>query len=267
MNLQGKVALITGGAVRVGRAITLELASLGAHVVINYHHSAEAATATAAAARALGVDALPMQCDVADFAAVDAMAAAIIRRFGGVDVIVNAASFFGKTPFPSSDPAVRDTWQTVTRILVDGPYAVCNALAPAMLARARERQESGAESDRASSGGAIVNIVDLAAFEPWRNFAAHGVGKAALLALTRQMALELAPAIRVNAIAPGNVLPPEGLSQEQLDRLARRSLLKRWGAPADVAHAVRFLLEADFITGEVLVVDGGELMARAATSA
>lgn len=250
MDLQGKVALITGGAVRVGRAVTLGLAAAGAQVVINYHHSADGASATADDARALGVEALTLQCDVADFAAVDAMAAAIVERFGGVDIIVNSASHFGKTPFPSSDPAVRDTWQTVTRILVDGPWAVCNALAPTMLAR---------------GGGAIVNIVDLAAFEPWRNFAAHGVGKAALLALTRQMALELAPTIRVNAVAPGNVLPPAGLSQEQIDRLARRSLLKRWGAPADVAQAVRFLLEADFITGEVLVVDGGELMARAAT--
>ena len=248
MNLQGKVALITGGAVRVGRALTLDLAAAGAHVVINYNHSAEAATATAADARALGVEALPIQCDVADFAAVDRMAEAIISRFGGVDVIVNSASFFGKTPFPSDDPAVRDTWQQVTRILVDGPYAVCNALAPSISRR---------------GGGAIINIVDLATFEPWRNFAAHGVGKAALLALTRQMALELAPAIRVNAVAPGNVLPPEGLAQEQIDRLARRSLLKRWGTPQDVAQAVRFLLEADFITGEVLVVDGGELMARA----
>ncbi len=248
MNIQGKVALITGGAVRVGRAITLGLAQAGAHVVINYNHSAAEAEVTAADARALGVETLPFQCDVADFAAVDAMAAAISERFGGVDIIVNSASHFGKTPFPSSDPAVRDTWQRVTRILVDGPYAVCNALAPEMLAR---------------GGGAIVNIVDLAAFEPWRNFAAHGVGKAALVALTRQMALELAPTIRVNAVAPGNVLPPSGLSQAQVDRLASRSLLKRWGTPEDVAHAVRFLIEADFITGEVLVVDGGELLARA----
>ncbi len=248
MNLQGKVALITGGAVRVGRALTLDLAAAGAHVIINYNHSAEAAAETVADARALGVEALPIQCDVADFAAVDRMAQAIVSRFGGVDVIVNSASFFGKTPFPSDDPAVRDTWQQVTRILVDGPYAVCNALVPSISRR---------------GGGAIINIVDLAAFEPWRNFAAHGVGKAALLALTRQMALELAPAIRVNAVAPGNVLPPAGLSPEQIDRLARRSLLKRWGTPQDVAQAVRFLLEADFITGEVLVVDGGELMARA----
>lgn len=250
MNLQGKVALVTGGAVRVGRAVTLGLAAAGAHVVINYHHSADAALETATDARALGVEALPLQGDVADFAAVDALAAAITQRFGGVDVIVNGASLFGRTPFPSSDPAVRDTWQTVTRILVDGPWAVCNALAPGMLAR---------------GDGAIVNIVDLAAFEPWRNFAAHGVGKAALLALTRQMALELAPTIRVNAVAPGNVLPSAGLTQEQIDRLARRSLLKRWGTPEDVARAVRFLIEADFITGEVLVVDGGELMARAST--
>ncbi len=111
MKLQGKVALITGGAVRVGRAITLELAAAGAHVIINYNRSADAAQQTADDARALGVNALPIQADVADFAAVDRMAELLLARFGGVDVIVNSASYFGKTPFPSADPAVRTTWQ------------------------------------------------------------------------------------------------------------------------------------------------------------
>ncbi len=247
MQIQGKVALVTGGAVRVGRAIALGLAHTGAHVVINYHTSAAEAEETAAACRALGVDALPIACDVSDPAAVQRMAAAVHDHFGGVDVLVNAASHFAKTPFPSDDPNALDTWRQVTRILVDGAYYVSNAFAPGMLAR---------------GAGVIVNIVDLSLWQPWRGFAAHATGKAALLGLTRQMALELAPHVRVNAVAPGNVLPPPGYPQERIEALAQRSLLKRWGTPEDVAHAVRYLVEADFVTGAVLTVDGGERLAH-----
>jgi NAD(P)-dependent dehydrogenase (short-subunit alcohol dehydrogenase family) len=106
--------------------------------------------------------------------------------------------------------------------------------------------------------GAIVNILDLSAWEPWPDFAAHSVGKAGLLALTKQLALELAPAVRVNAVAPGPVLPPPDYSAAQAARLAQKTLLGRWGRPEDVAQAVMYLVEADYITGEVIVVDGGQ---------
>jgi NAD(P)-dependent dehydrogenase (short-subunit alcohol dehydrogenase family) len=106
--------------------------------------------------------------------------------------------------------------------------------------------------------GAIVNIVDLSAWEPWPGFTAHTVGKAGLLALTRQLALDLAPAVQVNAVSPGPVLPPPGYDDEQIDRVARRTLKRRWGSPKDVVDAVLFLVQADFITGEVIAVDGGE---------
>lgn len=247
MQIEGKIALVTGGAVRVGRAITLGLAQAGAHVAINYHHSAEEAEATAVEARALGVGALAVRADVSDWDAVQAMAQAVEARFGGVDILVNAAGLFARTPFPSTDPAALEMWRRVTRISVDGPWYVCNAFVPAM---------------RRRGGGAIVNIVDMAVWEPWRGLGAHGVGKAALLGLTQQLALELAPEIRVNAVAPGNVLPPPHFTQEQIDRFARRALLGRWGTPQDVAAAVRYLVEADFATGEVLRIDGGELLNR-----
>lgn len=250
MELAGRVAVITGGAVRVGRAITLELARAGAHVVVNFHSSADAAQQTVAEARALGVDALAVRCDVAEPDDVAQLAAAVRDQFGGADILVNSASHFGKTPLPSANPAVADEWRRVTRILIDGPYYLANALAPLMLAR---------------GGGAIVNIVDMTVFEPWRNFAAHGVGKSGLAAFTRQLALELAPTIRANAVAFGNILPPPGWSERQIEAHAKRSLLGRWGTPGEAAHAVRFLLEADFITGEVLVVDGGERFWRPAS--
>jgi NAD(P)-dependent dehydrogenase (short-subunit alcohol dehydrogenase family) len=240
VNPAGKTALITGGAWRVGRAITLALARAGADVVINYHSSAEAAQETAAEARALGAEALPYQADVADLDQVRALVAAAQERFGVVDVLVNSASLFAKTPVPVDE---FETWRRVLRISLDGPFYLANLLAPAM----RERGE-----------GAIVNLVDLAAWEPWRGFAAHSVGKAGLLALTRQLALEFSPAVRVNAVAPGRVLPPQEFTAGQIERGAQRSLLGRWGTPDDAAQAVLFLVRSDYITGEVIVVDGGE---------
>lgn len=243
MEIQGKSALVTGGAHRVGKAIALMLAQAGANVVVNYHHSQEEANQTVAEAQALGVDALSVQCDVAEYPSILQMAAKIEERFGGVDIIVNSASYFGKTPFPTQDPAVLALWQRITSILIDGPFYICNALAPGMLAR---------------GSGAIVNIVDLSAWNPWPNFTAHAVGKAGLLALTRQLALELAPTIRVNAVAPGPVLPPPHYDERRAAASANRTLLNRWGTPEDVARAVKYLLEADYVTGDVITVDGGE---------
>ena len=248
MDLQGKVALVTGGAVRVGKAITLMLAHAGAHVVVNYNTSAGGAQATVAEAQAAGIDALGVQCDVSDFGAVQAMVRQVQDRFGGVDILVNAASLFGRIKVPSEDLAQDlETWHRVTRISIDGAFYVSSLLAPSMLAR---------------GGGAIVNIVDLSVWTPWRGFTAHAVGKAGLLALTQQLALELAPTIRVNAVAPGTVLPPPGAGEAQQAAMAERTLLGRLGTPADVADAVRYLIEADYVTGTVVRVDGGEHLAQ-----
>lgn len=240
MHPKGKTALITGGAHRVGKAITLGLARAGANVVVNYHTSGAAAEATAAEVRALGVQAMAIQADVADRQQVEAMVEAAIERFGSVDILVNSASRFEKTPFPTRDVAA---WGRVIDILIHGSFYCANALAPSMLERGQ---------------GTIINIVDLSAWQPWPNFAAHSVGKAGLLALTRQLAFELAPTVRVNAVAPGPVLPPPGSSQDKIARLAQNTLLNRWGVPEDVAQAVIYLVEADYVTGEVIVVDGGE---------
>lgn len=242
MEIQNKVALVTGGAVRVGKAITLMLAQAGAQVVVHYNASSTEAEQTLAEARALGADGLALQCDIADDQAVARMAATVLERFGGVDILVNSASLFGKMTVPTTD---LDGWRRVTRISIDGAFYVSNALAPSMLAR---------------GGGAIVNIVDLSAWQPWPGRTAHAVGKAGLLALTQQLALELAPTIRVNAVAPGPVLPPLDYSEAQVAAVAARTLLERWGTPEDVAKAVKYLVEADYVTGDVMRVDGGEMM-------
>lgn len=244
MNLKGKTALITGGAVRVGRALTLALAEDGANVIINYNRSADAAEATAAEARAFGVEALAVQADIGDPDAVAALVNAANEHFDSVDLLVNSASPFVRARLHETTP---EQWRFVLGALLDGPFLLCQAFAPGMVARGE---------------GLIVNILDRAAFAPFPRFLAHSVGKHGLLGLTRNLAVELAPAVRVNAIAPGPVLPPVGYTPEQNARVVANTLLQRWGSPDDVVKALRYLVDADYVTGEVLFVDGGERLSR-----
>ena len=241
MQISGKTALVTGGAHRVGKAILMMLAHNGANVVVNYNSSAQAAAQTVEEAKALGVDAIAIQCDIAKLEDVQRMRQQVQSHFGGVDILVNSADLFGKHPVPTDDYT---TWHRVTDITINGSFYVSNEFAPSMLAR---------------GGGVIVNIIDLAAWQPWPNFTAHSVAKAGLLAMTKQLAMELAPSIRVNAIAPGPVLPPPGYNEKQLANVAGRTLLKRWGSAEDVAFAAKYLIEADYVTADVVRVDGGEL--------
>ncbi len=238
--LANQTALITGGGARVGKAITLALAEAGANVVINYHLSAEAATETANEVSRLGVSTLTIQADISDAAQVAMMVKQAQDHFGTLDILINNASLFKKTPFPTTDLA---TWQQVSRVLIDGSFYCANAVAPLMLQH---------------GNGNIINIIDLSAWQPLPNFGAHSVGKAALLALTRQLAVELAPTIRVNAVAPGLVLPPPHYNETKIAQAAQSTLLNRWGKPSDVAEAVLFLLKATYITGEVIILDGGQ---------
>lgn len=239
MNIKGKTALITGGAVRVGKAMTLALATEGANVVVNYNSSAAAAEETAAEAKALGVGALAIQCDVSHHDQVKAMIDTAAAQFGRIDILINSASWFRKTPFPMEDFS---DWFKVFDILVHGSMYCANYVTPMM---------------RKAGEGVIINIVDDSAWRPSRNFAAHSVGKAGLLAFTRQLALELAPEIKVNAISPGPVLPPPDYTVEQNERVAKSTLLKRWGTPQDVVDAMLYLVKSNYVTGEFITVDGG----------
>ena len=245
MKIEGRTALVTGGAHRVGKAITMTLARAGANVVVNYYSSDAAALETVGEAKALGVDALAVQADVGNLEQVRSLVAAAVDRFGAVDILVNSASIWQKTPMPMGNFS---DWHRVLGVLLNGSMYLADAVAPLM----QERGE-----------GEMVNIVDLSAWKPFAGYIAHSVGKSGLLALTRQLALELAPAVNVNAVAPGPVLPPPDYSDQEIARVADRTLKGRWGSAQDVADAVRFLVEADYITGEVIVVDGGERLAPA----
>jgi pteridine reductase len=239
MKIKGKTALITGGAVRVGKAMTLALAAEGANVVVNYNSSAAAAQETAAEAEALGVGALAIQCDVSVHDQVKNMIQAASAEFGGIDILINNASWFQETPFPLDEFS---NWFKVFDILIHGSMYCANYITPMM---------------KSAGEGVIINMVDDSAWRPSRNFAAHSVGKAGLLAFTRQLALELAPEIKVNAISPGPVLPPSDYTAEQNESVAKQTLLKRWGTPQDVVEAMLYLVKSEYVTGEFITVDGG----------
>jgi NAD(P)-dependent dehydrogenase (short-subunit alcohol dehydrogenase family) len=238
MEIAGRVALVTGGARRLGAAFSVALARAGADVLINYHASAEAAAATAAEIQALGRRAVAVQADVARAADVRRLVQTAEREFGRLDILVNSASLFERAPFLEIDEAA---WDRVLAVNLKGPFLLSQAAAPLLK----------------QHGGVIVNILDLSALQPWPSFAHHAVSKAGLLHLTRILARALAPEIRVNAIAPGTVLPPESLEGEEG---SERRVLRGAGRPDDVVMALLYLIRSDFVTGENIVVDGGRML-------
>lgn len=231
MELSGKTALVTGGARRVGRAIVEELARAGARVVIHHHDS----DAEAAALRSTLQDAAVVKGDLRDAAACTRIVAEAVRAVGRLDVVVNNAAAYGRTPLGE---LTDEAWQAMLDL---------NLSAPMRIARAAVR--AGATS--------LVNIVDIAAWQPWPNYLAYSTSKAALLHLTRCLALELAPDVRVNAVAPGTVAFPDDWSEERRTRQLERTPLARAGDPADVARAVRYLTTEEYLTGACIPVDGG----------
>lgn len=239
-----RVALVTGGAARLGRAITLGLAEAGYDVLVAFGSSRDAATETAAAVESLGRACAVVQADLRRPEAAETLAAAARDHFGRLDLLVNSAASFHPRPLLEVDAT---EWDEVMALNVRAPHLLVRACA-GMLRTAR---------------GSVVNITDLSAFQAWTVYPHHAVSKAALAHLTRVQARALAPEVRVNAIAPGAVLPPEEWPPERWDALASRAVLKRTGSPDDVVEAVLYLARASFVTGHVLPVDGGRLLGPA----
>lgn len=244
MDPKGKVALVTGGGARVGRAVSLGLAEASAHVIAHYNRSVGSAEETVTEARRLGVKAQAVQADLSDPEAALALVRAAKDRFGQVDILVHAASPFVRG---SLYDITLDGWRQLMGVVVESFLLLAQELAPGMVQRGE---------------GVIVAILDRGAFEPWPAFLAHGVGKSALWALSRSLAAALAPQVRVNSVVPGPVLPPSDYSRARQARIAQETLLGRWGKPRDVADAVLYLVRAEYVTGEALFVDGGEQWAR-----
>ncbi len=243
--LTGKLALVTGAGTRLGRAIAEGLAQLGADVALHHHGSGEGAKAAAQAIKVDGNRAQTFAADLTRSEQVAGLAEQVEAQLGPVQVLVNSAAIYEKHGFFETPESA-----------LDAQWAL-NARAPYLLSQAigRRMQERGA--------GDIVNVVDIGGvFNAWRNYSAYAMSKAALAALTRCLAVELAPKIRVNAVAPGTVLPPEGLAPEELERLRARIPLERFGSPEDIVKTVGFLLTGPrFITGQIVAVDGGRSLA------
>ena len=240
--LAGRRALVTGGAVRVGRALSLALADMGLDVAVHHHTSGEAAERTVADCRERGVRAVVVGGDLGSAEGCRRVVAEAQGALGGVDVLVNSAADFTPSAFADTTEEEVDRALSVT---LKGPFFCAQAAAPAMT-------EAGF--------GRIVNLGDVGGLEPWPRFTAHCVAKAGVVMLTRSLAQTLAPEITVNAIAPGTVLMPDGASEDAVRRAIGKTVLERVGSPDDVAGALRYLLEADYVTGHTLVVDGGRLV-------
>lgn len=240
--LEGRVALVTGGAVRVGRSIVEALAERGADVAFTYRTSAAQAAELTRALESRGRRVLAVPCDQTREGDVDAAFRALDERFGRVDLLVNSASIFERTPFATLDLAA---WQRHLDANLTGPFLFAR--------RAGERMLAG-------EGGVIVNIACAGAVRPWGDHAAYCVSKAGLLMLTQTLAKALAPRVRVNAVAPGPVLMPEGYDEAQRLRAEAATVLGRAGSPDDVARAVLFCWDSDYTTGALIPVEGGRLI-------
>jgi NAD(P)-dependent dehydrogenase (short-subunit alcohol dehydrogenase family) len=242
--LDGRWALVTGAARRVGRSIALALAERGANVLVHHHTSIDDADALVGEIRALGRQSDRLQADLASPVAVQALATEALRRVGTVDVLVNSASNYLRVPFEALDERV---WDRSLDVNLKAPYLLAIALG----SRMRDRGE-----------GVIINVVDWAADRPYRDYLPYCVSKAGLVCLTKALARELAPAVRVNAVAPGPVLLPEDMSPEEAAAIVRATPLARIGRPEDVAACVVFLAtDAAFSTGAIFHVDGGRAIA------
>lgn len=239
MGLNGKVALVTGGAHRVGKAIALALGRAGANVAIHYHQSAAQAGATLAELRALGVEATAIAGNLAEVAEVERVVDEATARLGQLDLLINSAGIWGATPIGTVSEA---RWAELLDINLRSAFFAAQRAAPALRA----------------AHGAIVNIADVGALRPWRNHTPYLVSKGGLLTLTEALAKDLAPEVRVNAVAPGPVLLPDDWTAQQAERAARSVLLGRLGSAEDVAHAVVYLASAEYVTGVILPVDGGQ---------
>ena len=239
MQIKNSVILITGAATRVGKEIALYFAAKGAHISFSYYLPDEPWEETKREIEEFGVKCLATQVEIRQRSQIEKLVNVTKNTFGKIDVLINNASVWLKTPFLD---IVEADWDLSLDVNLKGPFLCSQAVAPIML-------EQGA--------GLIINITDLSAFQVWPGYAHHAASKAGLVALTKSLAYELAPHIRVNAIAPGTVLLPPNAPPEKIQWAEEKSVLKRVGTPQNVAQVMQLMLENDFITGSVYHVDGG----------
>ncbi len=238
-----KVALVTGGARRLGKAFALGLAEWGYRVAVHYGSSKSEADETVREIGVAGGDARVFHADLRDPEQATSLIDQVIAEMGRLDVLVNSAAVMERVPVGE---VTVEQWNGVLDLNLRAPFLLAQQATPELR---RNR-------------GTIVNISDLSGFEPWRHYPAHSVSKAGVVMLTKVLAAALAPEITVNGIAPGTVLLPDDWGDERGAFLAETTPLGRLGTPQDAVGALKYLIEAPFVTGETIVVDGGRLLRR-----
>ena len=240
------VALVTGSAKRLGRQIISQLHQAGYRVIIHYNQSATDANNLATSLNQQRPDsALTIQANLLDEQAVQLLANKTLASFNRLDVLINNASSFYATPLSS---ATLTNWDDLFGSNVKAPYFLCKALAPAL----------------AANKGCIINMVDIHAQQPLQDHSIYCMAKAALLMMTKSLARELAPTIRVNGIAPGAILwPSQQLAEADKAAILQQIPLQRTGSPEDIANTVLFLLQSPYISGQIIAVDGGRSLGSA----
>jgi NAD(P)-dependent dehydrogenase (short-subunit alcohol dehydrogenase family) len=236
--LAGRVALVTGAAKRIGRSIALEFAQRGADVVVNYRNSRADAEHVVAEIVKMGRRSIAVQADVSVRSEVQRMFSRAEKEFGRLDILVNNAGMFQHVPF---NEITDEQWNEILATNLTSQFMCAQTAAPLL---------------KRSGRGRIINLASLGGLLAWPGYTHYCVSKAGVISLTRCMARALAPDITVNAIAPGTITF-EGDAAELEADFVRRAPLKRTGKGSDIAEAAAFLAESDFITGQVLVVDGG----------
>jgi pteridine reductase len=239
MELKQATALVTGGAIRLGRAIALALAKAGTRVAIHYNSSNAKAEATLAEIRALGAEGHAIQGNLALVEDAERVVDTALEKLGGLTILVNNAGIWGATPLGTVTP---ERWAELFDTNVRSAFFATQRAAPALKA----------------AKGAVLNIADVGIFDPWRNYTPYLTTKGAVATMTTLLAKDLAPEVRVNAIAPGPVLLPDDYSEAEIKKIAKTVLLKRIGSAEDIAQAAIYLLTADYVTGVILPVDGGQ---------
>jgi len=239
-SLAGRVALVTGGAKRIGRAVALRLAGEGADVVIHYNRSKSEAEDAAAEIAKMGRKGVVLQADLCSVQEIKRLFQQTAERFGRLDILVNSAANF----LPARlDDATEKIWDTVLDTNLKAPFFCAQAAAPLLK----------------KSGGVIINFADIGGILPWTGYIPHCASKAGMIMLTKCLAKALAPEVRVNAIAPGTITMSGDPTEWEADFI-RRAPLHRAGTTEDVADAISYLVHAKFMTGQVLVLDGGRTL-------
>ncbi len=240
MDLEGRVALVTGGAVRLGKALALALAREGVRLAVHYNASAGPAEETVAEIRALGSDALAIRADLSRPGQASSVIERAATHFGVVDILVNSAAIYEPSDAANT---TEEGWERHFAINLKAPFFLSQAFATYV---GKERPAH------------IVSIADWRGVRPDTEYLAYSLTKAGILAMTKGLALALAPNIQVNAIAPGAILPPPGNGQDYLRQLAGEIPLQRVGSPAEITKALIYLLGSDFVTGQTIFVTGGQ---------